>query len=454
MSKLFGTSGVRGIINDEVTPRLAFELGLALATSLQGKKVALARDTRRSGQMLHSAFVSGVMSGGSDTADLGILPTPILAYLTRRLGFEAGAMITASHNPPEYNGIKLFDGSGMAYASLQQSDIEKIVETGRARLTTWNRIGRVDTIDASDRYVEMVCEAVRLKKKWRLIVDPGCGAAYSLAPRILRLLGCDVMAMNAQPDGFFPGRTPEPSPEALRPLSLLVETNQADLGIAYDGDADRVSFVDEHGVFMPFDRSLAAMAGYFLRENKGGVVATPIDASMSIDEVALKEGGRIERTAVGDVEVAQAIKERDAIFGGEPCGAWIIPKFHMCPDGILSSIMFLNALETENMSASAFISKVPEYPIIRAKVRCPSEAKASTMTKLKDRLPTRFQDEVRVLNLDGIRVSAKDWWLLVRSSGTEPTIRVTAEAKAEKTAKNLLELGVAEVSNTIKEAGV
>jgi phosphoglucosamine mutase len=454
MSKLFGTSGVRGVINVEVTPRLVFELGLAVCTSLQGKKVVVARDTRRSGQMLLSAFVSGVMAGGSDAANMGILPTPILAYLTRALGFEVGAMITASHNPPEYNGIKLFDGSGMAYGTVQQSAIEKIIETKQSKLAAWNRIGTVEAIDPADRYMEMVCEAVHLRKKWRLIVDPGCGAAYSLAPRLLRLLGCNVTTMNAQPDGFFPGRTPEPSPEALKPLSLLVETNRADLGIAYDGDADRVSFVDEHGIFMPFDRSLAAMAGYFLKENKGGVIVTPIDASMSIDEVALREHGEVERTAVGDVEVARAIKERGAVFGGEPCGAWIIPKFHMCPDGILSSIMFLNALETENLSASNFISRVPEYPIMRTKVNCPSASKAYAMAKLKNRLPTRFREEVQVSNLDGIRISTKDWWLLVRSSGTEPMIRVTAEAKAEKMVKNLLELGVAEVLNMIKEASL
>jgi phosphoglucosamine mutase len=454
ISKLFGTSGIRGVVNVEVTPGLAFELGNAVVTSLQGKKVAVAYDTRRSGSMLFSAFVSGVTAGGSDTVDLGILPTPALAYLTRSLRLEVGAMITASHNPPEYNGVKLFDDSGMAYGALQQSAIQRIVEAGELRLTRWDGIGALDSMDEVDRYVEMIRKDAHLNKNWRVIVDPGCGAAYSLAPRLLRLLGCDVTTVNAQPDGSFPGRTAEPSPQALEPLSLLVKMNRADLGIAYDGDADRVSFVDERGVFMPFDRSLSAMAEYFLKENRGGVIATPIDASMSIDEVAVREHGQVERTAVGDVEVARAIRERRAVFGGEPCGAWIIPKFHMCPDGILSSIMLLKALETENMSASTFISNVPEYQIKRAKVECSAKVKASAMDSLKDKLPTRFREVVQVSNLDGVRISTKDWWLLVRSSGTEPAIRVTAEAKTEKSVKNLLELGVAEASNAVKEVGV
>jgi len=451
LPKLFGTSGVRGVINVEVTPRLAFELGSAVSTHIQDKRMAVACDTRRSGQILLSAFVSGVIAAGSDAVNLGIVPTPVLAYLTRALHFDVGVMITASHNPPEYNGIKLFDNAGVAYGSLEQLAIEKIIETKKLRFVPWNRIGTLDSINEADRYVEMVCKAVHLEKKWQIIVDAGCGAAHSLAPQLLRLLGCKVTSVNSQPDGFFPGRTPEPSPEALKPLSLLVRASGADLGIAYDGDADRVSFVDEHGVFMPFDQSLAAIAGYFLRQKGGGIIAIPIDASMSVDEVAARENGEVERTAVGDVEVARAIKERNAVFGGEPCGAWIIPDVHMCPDGVLSSAMFLKALETEKVAASSFISRVPVYPIMRAKVNCPSKAKDSTMNRLKEKLPARFQEHIQVTTLDGIRISTNDWWVLVRPSGTEPTIRITAEARTERLVETLLELGVAEVSNAVKE---
>jgi len=451
LSKLFGTSGVRGIINVEVTPRLAFELGSAVSTHIQGKRIAVACDTRRSGQMLLSAFVSGVIAAGSDAVNLGIVPTPVLAYLTHTLHFDVGAMITASHNPPEYNGIKFFDNAGVAYGSLEQLEIEKIIETKKSRFVPWNCVGTLDSINEADRYVEMVRRAVHLEKKWQIIVDAGCGAAHSLAPQLLRLLGCKVTSVNSQPDGFFPGRTPEPSPESLKPLSLLVRETGVDLGIAYDGDADRVSFVDEHGVFMPFDQSLAAIAGYFLRQKGGGIIATPIDASMSIDEVAAREHGEVVRTAVGDVEVARAIKEKNAVFGGEPCGAWIIPEVHMCPDGVLSSAMFLKALETENVSASSFISRVPVYAIMRAKVNCASKAKESTMNRLKEKLPARFQEHIQITTIDGIRISTNDWWVLIRPSGTEPTIRITAEARTEKLAKTLLELGVNEVSNAVRE---
>ncbi len=451
MPKLFGTSGVRGIVNVELTPQLMFEVGLAVSTLIRDRNVGVACDTRRSRDMLRSAWLSGVIAGGSKAVDLGILPTPVLAYLTHVVGFEVGAMITASHNPPEYNGIKLFDREGVAYGPTQQSAVESIIENHESRLASWNNIGTINSIDESSRYVEMVCDKIHLNKKWNVLVDPGCGAGHSIAPYLLRLLGCKVTAVNSQPDGFFPGRSPEPSPESLKSFSLLVKQIGADLGIAYDGDADRVAFVDERGDFIQFDRSLAAIAGHFLKQNNGGTVVIPIDASMSVDTITLREHGEVERTPVGDVEIAWAIRKKRAVFGGEPCGAWIMPQFHMCPDGILSSILFLKALETENVTASNFISKVPEYPIMREKVSCPTVTKASVMAKLKDRLPAQFHEELKVSLLDGIRIATEDWWLLLRSSGTEPTIRVTAEAKDEKKAKDLLKLGVAEVSKTIKE---
>lgn len=451
MPRLFGTSGVRGVINAEVTPKLASKLGLAVSRLVGGKKIAVARDTRRSGIMLLSGLLSGIMAGGSDAVNLGIVPTPVLAFLTHALGHDAGAMITASHNPPEYNGIKLFDEAGMAYGPIQQSKMEETVESGWEGMVGWNQVGGIVEADETGRYIEMICGKVQLTKNWNIVVDLGCGAACFLAPELLRLLGCHVTSLNSQPDGFFPGRTPEPSPEALAPLSMLVKAKGADIGIAYDGDADRVSFVDERGSFASFDRSLAAMASYSLRRSGGGTIVTPIDASMSMDDIAVRENGKVVRTPVGDVEVARAIKERGAIFGGEPCGAWIFPEFHMCPDGILSSIMFLDAIETENVSASTFLSRVPEYPVLRSKVNCPSNDTSRIMSRLKERLPPRFREKVEVLTLDGIKVFTSDWWLLVRSSGTEPTIRITAEAKTQKKAEDLLELGLSDVSNTVRE---
>jgi phosphoglucosamine mutase len=451
LSRLFGTSGIRGVVNLELTPELAFKVGLAVSTLNRAIKVAVARDTRSSGAMLFSALVSGVIAGGSNAIDLGVLPTPVLAYLTRALRFDVGAMITASHNPPEYGGIKLFDGKGIAYGPLQQSAVENTLKSAKFAMVPWNSVGALDSVNETSRYIKMICREVHLNKKWNLVVDPGCGAAYSLAAYLLKILGCKTTSMNSQPDGFFPGRTPEPSPESLKPLSQLVAQSGADLGIAYDGDADRVAFVDERGIFMSFDRSLAAMAGHYLKKNRGGIVVTPIDTSMCIDEIAVREHGKVERTAVGDVEVAWAIEEKRAVFGGEPCGAWINPKFHMCPDGILSSIMFLHALETENTSASLLISRVPQYPIMRAKVNCPIMAKDSVMTRLRDRFMKQFRENVEISTLDGIRFSTSGWWMLVRPSGTEPTIRVTVEAKDEKTAKDLLKLAEDEVSTAVME---
>jgi len=448
---LFGTSGLRGLVNADLTPCLAVRVGMALGTFIGTGKVFVARDGRVSGLMLEDALVSGLMACGIDTYRFGVLPTPVLAYLTVRLGANAGLMVTASHNPPQYNGIKIFDMDGMAYDEERQGKLEKIIESGYFRLADWRNLGRVEYGDESQLYVDMVLKSIKLDKKWRVVVDPGCGATSHIAPKIFQKLGCEVKAINSQPDGFFPCRSPEPNAESLKPLSKIVKGLGADIGVAYDGDGDRAAFIDEKGCFVDFDRVLAAYAAYVLKRSGGGTVVTNVEASMCLEKMVEPFGGKVVRTRVGDVYVAEAVKKFGAVFGGEPCGAWIHPKHHYCPDGILSSVLLLQALEDEGKSFSEFVADAPSYPIVRKNIHCRNEVKHLAVKRAEDLLKRAFPDYKQISTVDGVRLSLRDGWVLVRVSGTEPLIRLTVEGESLKTAEAIMDRALAAVKRALED---
>jgi phosphoglucosamine mutase len=283
----------------------------------------------------------------------------------------------------------------------------------------------------------MAQKAVSLKKAWNVVVDPGCGAAFDIAPKMLRALGCKVTALNAQPDGFFPARKSEPTAESLQDLAKTVKALGADVGIAFDGDADRVAFVDENGVFVNFDRSLAAYGALALKRNGGGTIVTNVEASMCIETMAEKYCGKVVRTRVGDIYVSEAIKRDGAVFGGEPCGAWVHPQLHLCPDGPLSAALFLEALEEARKSVSEFIGEVPEYITMRENIACKNEQKYEIVEKLGNVLKAEFPEYNDFSMVDGVRLSLKKGWLLVRASGTEPLIRLTVEGESQAAAKDI-----------------
>jgi phosphoglucosamine mutase len=450
-SKLFGSSGIRGLVNVELTPALAARTGLAVAKSSKDRRVLVARDTRVSGLMLENAPVSGLLAAGANVTCLDVVPTPVLAFLTRMLNADVGVMITASHNPPEYNGMKIFDADGLAYSEEKQKKIEKIVDREFYSPTEWRNIGEALSRDESSLYLKMITKNVKLDKEWHLVMDPGCGATYSLAPAVFKKLGCSLLAVNAQPDGFFPGRSSEPNPDSLKPLAEIVKEFGANVGIAYDGDGDRVAFIDEKGNFPDFDRSLAAFAAYIVKKKKGGTVVTNIEASMCVEKMVEAHGGKVVRTKVGDVYVSEAIKLHKAVFGGEPCGAWIHPQFHYCPDGMLSSVLLLKALEEEDKKLSEFIAETPQYATVRKNIHCGNEIKHLIVEKAGEDLKTAFPSHKGFSIVDGVRLSVRSGWILVRASGTEPAIRLTAEGETLRTARDIIDKGTVIVKKLVKE---
>jgi phosphoglucosamine mutase len=295
----------------------------------------------------------------------------------------------------------------------------------------------------------MIRDAVKLRKKWYIIVDPGCGATYSLAPTAFKGLGCKVTALNAQPDGFFPGRSPEPNAESLSSLSKVVKILGADVGLAYDGDGDRVAFIDREGNLVDFDRVLAAYAAHVTKKKGGGTVVTNVEASMCIEKMVNAHGGKVVRTKVGDVYLSEAMKKHGAIFGGEPCGAWIHPQFHYCPDGMLSSALLLEALDDEDKSLAELVAETPQYANLRENVTCKNELKYKIVEEVGKDLKSIFPEYRELSTVDGVRLSLENGWILVRASGTEPLVRLTVESESLKAAKEIMEKGAISIKNSL-----
>ena len=450
MGKLFGSSGVRGLANVDLTPLLACRVGLAVAAHAKAKRAVVARDTRVTGCMIEDALVSGLLSSGTDVYLAGMVPTPVLAYATRAFGADVGFMLTASHNPPQYNGIKVFNRDSLSYTDKDQDAVEKNVAEGRFALADWRKLGKTVSVDAGAVYFDMALKVVALRKHWRVVVDPGCGATFKVAPALLKALGCKVTALNAQPDGHFPARSSEPTAESLKDLSNVVRVLGADVGVAFDGDGDRVAFVDERGVFVNFDRSLAAYAAYTLKRSGGGVVVTNVEVSMCVETMAERYGGKVVRTRVGDIYISEAIKREGAVFGGEPCGAWVHPAQHFCPDGPLSAALFLKALEDEGKGVSEFVGEVPEYITRRENVACRNDLKNKAVAGIEDEIKSIFSDYTDFSTVDGVRLALKNGWLLIRASGTEPLIRLTVEGESQAVAKELMRKATALISKHVK----
>jgi phosphoglucosamine mutase len=440
MGKLFGTSGIRGVVNEDITPELAIDLGLALATYLGNSgAVVIGKDPRTSSDMFESCLISGLLSGGCDVKRLGIVPTPVVGFATRRLGASAGIMITASHNPPEYNGIKFWSNDGMAYTPDQEAKVEAIYFSKKLKPVPWDKIGKVVSVDILREYIDEMAGTISLKRSYKVVVDCGNGAGALVTPYLLRKLGCRVTTLNSQLDGFFPGRKLEPTPENLRELCSVVKSLEADIGFAHDGDADRIAAVDDKGRAAEPDKLLALISAHQVKK-KDDIVVTTVDASNIIDESVAAKKGRVVRTRVGDVSVAAEVKKRGAVFGGEPSGAWIFPMIHLVPDGPLAAAKILELLDSAGKPLSELLDELPEHPTVRKKVACSNEKKAVVMKEFKARLRKEFKGIRDVLTVDGIRFSLEDGgWGLVRPSGTEPYIRVTAGGKTEKDAGKIAE---------------
>ncbi len=450
MTRLFGTNGIRGIVGQDMTADLAVRVGRAIGTHFGEGSVALARDPRLSGPMLARAVAAGLMSAGLEVIDLGMVPTPCAQYYVHIHGrLRGGVVITASHNPREFNGIKALDAKGMEMAREEEEAIEAIYFDETYRTADWSAVGdlRSDT-SAADLYLRGILSQVDVdairKRNITVVADPANGAGCATTPYLLRALGCRVLTINGQADGAFPGRLPEPTVEHVGDLMRMVVEAKADLGIAHDGDADRAIFIDEKGGFLYGDKSLALIARAELAK-RGGLVVTPVSTSSVLDDVVKAAGGHLVRTKVGSPIVARTMLDQGAVFGGEENGGIIFPGHQFCRDGGMTLAKMLEVLAREGKPLSTLVAALPQYSLQKAAVEVPVAKRDATLAALVTLVQGRD-----VETIDGVKIHAPDGWVLVRPSGTEPLFRVYAEAKTPERAQALAAEGAELVRRAVR----
>jgi len=425
---LFGTAGIRGPI-DEVTPELALAVGQAAGAD--GAEFVVGRDGRETGAGLAAAATAGLESAGADVGRVGVVPTPALAFASQG---RRGVMLTASHNPPADNGIKLFV-DGREYDRTGERRVETRVEAG-TETATWDAWGREERVDVLPAYREAVVSFARTRgddPDFAVAVDCGNGMASLATPQVLASLGAEVVALNANVDGHFPARDSKPTPESLTDLRAFVADGGADLGFGHDGDADRVVVVDGDGEIVHEDTVLAVLAEHYTRASDAGdpVVVTTPNASARIDERVRAAGGRVERVRLGALHEGVAAVREDGddtavAFAAEPwkhihpgLGGWI--------DGVASAAVVARLVAADGLGSLR--APVTERPYRKDSVRCSDDRKGAVVGRLETTLPEAFP-EASVDTDHGVRLELPDGsWTLVRPSGTEPRIRVYAESE-------------------------
>lgn len=439
--RLFGTRGIRGPIATKVTPEIMLKLGLALAAHIERGKVVVGRDSRTSSEMLQHAFTAGLLAGGCDVVDIGLAPSPCVGFTTRDLRARAGAVITASHNPPSDNGVTFYGSDGMEYLPNQELEIEGLIFGGELRQASWDSLGSVRSRpDVIARYMSAIKRAVRVKRGFKVIVDCASGAGSAVTPYLLRELGCKVVTLNSNPDGHFPGRAGEPQPWNLGDLMNTVREVGADVGFAHDGDADRLAVIDENAKFIKHDTLIALFAKRAVEAHGGGTVITSINTSIAIEEVVAKARGRTIRTVLGNLH--EAILKHDAIFAGEP-SKLIFPEFGKWMDGVFGAAKMLELMSLARKPLSKITSGVPDYPMYREDFACPDERKEGFMRSIREYLLSSVGEVRDTLEIDGLRVNRKNGgWLLIRTSGTEPKARMVLEGRTRAEAEMLKGIGL------------
>ena len=441
--RLFGTFGVRRTANDVLTPEFASRLAACYGSQIQGT-VAVGGDTRTSTPMLKEAVKAGLLSSGCDVVDLGILPTPGVQYAVRKY-YDGGVMITASHNPPKYNGLKFLDEYGIGIPDEMDLAIEKLYLDEEPIRVPFSEIGQIYHNDkVIDEYVEEAiskvdAEAIR-EAKLKVVVDCGSGAGCFTAPFLIQKLGCEVTTLNCQADGFFPGRDPEPIEENLQELIKVVKELGADIGLAHDGDADRTICIDEQGNFVLGDKTFTLVEKQMLKENNGGTIVTTVATSQAIYDVAEEYNGKVIATAVGDLLVARKLKDEDGLFGGEENGGLIFPDFVYGRDAVMTVAKILEILAKEKKPLSELVAQLPVYYASKMKIECPDDQKEFVMARIAEEIKNTTDFELDLT--DGVKILKEDGWVIVRPSGTEPIFRCFAESDSQEKADEMTDWGI------------
>ncbi len=432
-------SGVRGIIGDSLTPEVALSFARAFGTYIKGGKVVVARDTRPSGEQLKQSICLGLLNTGCEIIDVGIATTPTLLLMIKQLAANGGVVITASHNPAQWNGLKFASSEG---TFLKGQEVEEFLNIWRQK--EFNLVNKdnlqykesIDCKDAARRHIDKIlnyinAEVIR-KRKFTVALDSCNGAGSVITPMLLKELDCNVILINTEPNGLFP-HNPEPIAENLKELCNIVKTKKAEIGFAQDADADRLAIVSEKGECIGEEYTLA-LAVQFVLKKKSGIVVTNLSTTKAVDDIAQQYNSSVIRTKIGEINVVTEMKSNNAIIGGEGNGGVIVPEIVYGRDSLAGIGMILQHLAETKLSISQLVATIPQYKMVKKKLEYPENKINMFLEKVKD----KYKDES--INLeDGIKINFEDSWVHIRPSNTEPIIRVIAEAKTLEEAEELCE---------------
>ena len=446
---LFGTNGIRGIVNEELTPEFVTEVGIAVGTYFNAGKILIGCDSRTSSLLFVRSAIAGLTSAGCDVYDVGYAPTPAIQFAVKHFKMDGAVIITASHNPPEYNGIKVAADDGVEIPREEEVKIEEIFFDRKFNRKEWNKLGKAVSFPGIlDVYKEAIkrhidAEAIG-EKHFKVVIDPANSVGVLVTPYLLRELGCDVITINAQLDGNFPGRLPEPKPETLGELAETVKATGADLGIAHDGDADRCFFVDELGNICLGDETGAIIVDYILQRFPNSVVVTPISSSRMLEDIIQRRGAELLWTEVGSTTVSKKMQEVNSVISIEDNGGVFYTPHQPVRDGALASALMLEILAKSNKTLSQLVDQLPKYFIIKERIDCPNEEKQTVLEKL-----LKQTENYNRITIDGVKIFFEDSSVLIRPSGTEAIYRVYVEAKDEERARELTNWGVSLVKKNL-----
>lgn len=407
--KLFGTNGIRGLVNVELTPEMVIKVGCSIGTFFgKGKKLLLAHDARTSGVLLSKAVISGLNATGCNVFFAGMAPTPAMQFGVKNHKMDGGVLITASHNPPEYNGIKVIWSDGIETSHEQEVEIENIYFDNKIVFASWDKLGSTqDIFGINDEYVRAIKTHVNVpkiaEKHFHVVVDAANSVGGLTAPTLLRELGCKVTTINANIDGTFPGRLPEPRPESLGDLSNTVKAIGADMGVAFDGDADRSIFTDENGTIYWGDKTFAIVIKQYLIKNPGAKIVTPVSSSTLIKDTVEAYKGELIWTKVGSVTVSQKMKELDAKLGGEENGGIFYGPHQAVRDGAMTTALLLDIMAQTEKKLSGLVAEQPQYFIEKGKIECPDEKKQILQEKIYEQVKGE-----NISTIDGVKIWFRD----------------------------------------------
>jgi phosphomannomutase len=438
---IVSVSGIRGIVGSSLTPEAAARFAGALGAYLKGGRVAVGRDSRPSGEMLKHAVIAGLTAAGCTVDDLGIVPTPTVGLAVRNLGAAGGMMITASHNPAPWNGLKLFGPDGAVLSADDGRDVARLYETGEFARATWDRVGELHVPpDVTDDHLRAVLDCVSVakvaSKNFTVFLDGNGGAGGPLGVRLLRELGCRVVQHNCLANGDF-AHDPEPTPAHLVDVAPWVAQTQSAVGFVLDPDSDRLALIDETGTCLSEELTLALAVKYRLRQVTGPVVVN-MSTSRVIQDVAEQAGCDFSRSAVGEANVVERMRVLDAVIGGEGNGGVIDPRVGWVRDPFVGMALILSLMAEDDVPLSQLVAGLPRYAMLKTKYPVDRDRLAGVLAALPANWPT-----ARIDTLDGVRLDGPDWWLHVRPSNTEPVVRVIAEAPTLAEAQTLCDRAAA-----------